>query len=186
MIAAVDSCGVVDRIGIEAHAMSARFDTAELGEPEIATLAHDLAAQGVAVDAHGVVGLVAHVRVGLRLRLHIGADAAVPEQVDGRGEDALDELGRRERARGRSATAEPGQLRAGASGPRRAGQAVEGRGRGRKRIWYLMQAILAKRNGSSSLWCNKIKVRTTFPKLNICRTYRCGGVLSEGKGGSRV
>ncbi len=49
----------------------------------------------VAVDADGVVGPVADLGVGLRRRLDVGADAAVPEQVHGRREDGRQQLVRR-------------------------------------------------------------------------------------------
>ena len=65
---------------------------AALGEAEVAALADDLAAQLVAVDADRVVGLVAGVGVRLGGGLHVRADAAVPEQVDGRPQDRLDQL----------------------------------------------------------------------------------------------
>ena len=65
---------------------------AALGEAEVAALADDAAAQLAAVDADAVVGLVADVGVRLGGRLHVGADAAVPEQVDGRAQDRADQL----------------------------------------------------------------------------------------------
>ena len=55
----------------------------------------DLAPQRVAVDADRVVGPVADLGVGLGRRLDVGADAAVPEQVDRRQQDRLHQLGRR-------------------------------------------------------------------------------------------
>ena len=63
------------------------LDAAPLGEPEVAALADDPAAEVGAVDAQRVVRLVADVGVGLGARLHVGADAAVVEQVDGRAQD---------------------------------------------------------------------------------------------------
>ena len=65
----------------------ARLDAALLGEAEIAALAHDLAAQFVAVDAQRIVGAVADIGVGFRGGLDVGADAAVPQQVDRRLQD---------------------------------------------------------------------------------------------------
>ena len=69
---------------------------AALREAEVAALADDPAAQLAAVDADGVVGLVADVGVRLAGGLHVGADAAVPQQVDGRPQDRLDQLVGRE------------------------------------------------------------------------------------------
>ena len=58
------------------------LDAPALGEAEVAALADDPAAQLVAVDAQRVVGAVADVGVGLRRRLDVRADAAVPQQID--------------------------------------------------------------------------------------------------------
>ena len=44
------------------------------------------------VDPHRVVGLVAHVGVRLRRRLHVRTDPAVPQHVDGGDQDRGDEL----------------------------------------------------------------------------------------------
>ena len=72
------------------------LDPPELGEPEVAALADTLRAQVAAVDPDRVVGLVAGLGVGLLGRLHVGADAAVPQQVDRRLEDRLHQLGGRQ------------------------------------------------------------------------------------------
>ena len=63
------------------------LDPPALREPEVAALAHDAGAQLVPAHPHLVVRPVADVGVRLRRRLHVGADAAVPEQVDRRLED---------------------------------------------------------------------------------------------------
>ena len=65
-----------------------------------------------AVHPDRVGRLVADVGVGLGVRLHVGADAAVVEQVDGRPQDQPDQLVRRARRRS------PGRCRA-ALAPRR-------------------------------------------------------------------
>ena len=86
------------------------LDPAELGEAEVAALADHLGPQVGAVDADRVVGLVADVGVRLGARLDVGADAAVPQQVDRRGEDRpasarpASATGRRRRGRGASRT----------------------------------------------------------------------------------
>ena len=54
-------------------------------------------AQLAAVDPDRVVRLVADVGVGLGRRLDVGADAAVPEQVDRRRQDGPHQLGRGQR-----------------------------------------------------------------------------------------
>ena len=69
-------------------------------QPEVAALADDLAPQLLAVDPDGVVGAVADRRaLVLGGRLDVGADAAVPEQVDRGQQDRVDQLGRGHRRR---------------------------------------------------------------------------------------
>ncbi len=67
------------------------------GYAEVAALADDAAAQFGTVDAHRVVGAVADFRVRLVGGFHVGADAAVPEQVDRQPEDRADDVVRRGR-----------------------------------------------------------------------------------------
>ena len=73
------------------------LDPAALGQTEVAALTHDRAPELASVHANRVVGLVAGVGVRLGLGLHVGADAAVPEQVDGRLQHRAHQLRRRER-----------------------------------------------------------------------------------------
>ena len=61
-------------------------------KPEIAAFADDLGAQFPAVDAQRIVGAVADLGVALVARLHVGADAAVPQQVDRHAQDGADDL----------------------------------------------------------------------------------------------
>ncbi len=75
------------------------LDAPALREAEVAALADDAAAQFRAVDPHRVVGAVADLRVRLVGGLHVGADAAVPEQVDRQPEDRADDFVRRGRRR---------------------------------------------------------------------------------------
>ena len=96
VVGAVDAGDIVDRVGVDHAAGQRVLDPPALGEAEVAALAHDLAAQVGAVDAQRVVGLVTDVSVGLGLGLDVGADAAVPEHVDGRPEDRADQLVRRQ------------------------------------------------------------------------------------------
>ena len=65
VVGGVDAGGVVDRVGVDAHAVQRGLDAAALREAEVAALADHLAAQLAAVDAHRVVGAVAD--VGVRL-----------------------------------------------------------------------------------------------------------------------
>ena len=83
VIGEIDAAGVVDRVGVDAHAGQRRLDARGLREAEVAALDDDPRAQLARVDAHRVVGAVADVRVRLERRPHVGADAAVPEQIDG-------------------------------------------------------------------------------------------------------
>ena len=101
VVGGVDARAVVDRVGVDEAAGERVLDPAVLGEAEIAALADGPAPQLGAVDAHRVVRLVAHVGVGLGARLHVGADAAVVEQVDGARRIARDQLGRCARGDGR-------------------------------------------------------------------------------------
>ena len=87
---------VVDRVGVESHTRLRGLDAAQLREAEVATLADDLAAQLAAVDAQGVVGAVAHLGMAFAAGLHIGADAAVVEQVHGCLQQCVHQLQRRQ------------------------------------------------------------------------------------------
>ena len=90
---------VVDEVGVEQHAIERRLDAAALGESQVAALAHQLATQILAVDANRVVGAVADIRIGFGFGLDVGADAAVPQQIDRRLEDRALEVVRRQRIR---------------------------------------------------------------------------------------
>ena len=102
VVAAVDAGRVVDGVGEHEPAADGVLDAPELGQAEVAALADDAAAQVGAVHAHPVVGPVADVGVGLAARLDVRADAAVPQQVDGRLEHRRHQLVRRQRAVGRA------------------------------------------------------------------------------------
>ena len=71
-----------------------------LREAEVATLPNDPSAHLVAVDPHRVVRAVADLGVALVRRLHVRADAAVPEQIDGSLQHPPDHV-RRRHLRGR-------------------------------------------------------------------------------------
>ena len=98
VVAAVDTGRVVDGVGVHQATRECIFDAAALGEAEVAALAHHAAAQVGAVHTQAVVGPVAHIGVRFGRGLHIGADTAVPEQVDRGTQDGRDELDRREGA----------------------------------------------------------------------------------------
>ena len=66
VVGAVDAGGVVDRVGVQDAAGQGALDAAALGQAEVAALADDPDAQVLAVDPHGVVGLVADLERGSR------------------------------------------------------------------------------------------------------------------------
>ena len=74
--------------------MAGELDARSLGEAQVSSFADDADAQLVGVDAQCVVRSVAYIRVGFAARLHIRADAAVPQQVDRCLQDVADECGR--------------------------------------------------------------------------------------------
>jgi hypothetical protein len=96
VVGAVDARRVVDRVHEDAAAAERVRDPRALSEAEIAALADYPRPEFLRVDADSVVRPVAHVGVPLVARLHVGADAAVPEQVDGRLQECPDQLSRRQ------------------------------------------------------------------------------------------
>ena len=96
MVGAVNATGIVDKVGIERSAGQTKLDTAQLRQPQIAALTYYTAAQVAAVDAQGVVGLVTHIGVGLHAALDVGTNAAVPDQIDRRLEQLMNQLGWRQ------------------------------------------------------------------------------------------
>lgn len=99
MVGGVHAGAVVDGVGVDLAALAAgpgpgELDAAELGQAQVAALADDAGPHVGAVDADGVVGLVADVRVGLGGRLDVRADAAVPQQVHRRAQDGPHQVGR--------------------------------------------------------------------------------------------
>ena len=97
VVGGVDAGGVVDGVGVHPPAGQRVLDAAALGEPEVAALADDPDPQLLAVHPDGVVGLVPDVERALGRGLHVGADAAVEQQVDRRQQDRPDQLDRAER-----------------------------------------------------------------------------------------
>src|SRR5690554_6280314 len=92
LVGAADPAGVVDEVGVAGTAPQAVLNPAQLGHAEVAALAYHPGAHFAAIDPQAVIGLVAHVRVAFTGGLDIGADAAVPDQVDGGLEQAIDEF----------------------------------------------------------------------------------------------
>ena len=83
----VDTCGVIDEVGVDATAIEAEFDAPALRQPEIATLADDLAAQLTGIDADIVIAAIADICVAFGGGFHVSADATVPQQVGAHTED---------------------------------------------------------------------------------------------------
>ncbi len=94
VVGAVHAGRVVQGVGVDLAAGAGELDPAALGQAEVAALADHLDAQLRPVHADRVVGLVAHLGVALGGRLHVGADAAVPQQLHRRQQDRLDQFGR--------------------------------------------------------------------------------------------
>ena len=94
VVGAVDAGRVVDGIGIDLDAAQCSFDTSQLSHTEVAALADHSRPHIGAVDADGVVGLVADIGVALGRGLDVGADSAVVDEVDGGLEDFGHEVGR--------------------------------------------------------------------------------------------
>src|SRR5690606_11850097 len=90
----VDTGRVVDEVGVEQHARLGGLDAAELGQTQIAALAHDPATQLAAVDAQTAVGAVTDVGMGFRGGLDVRTDATVPQQVDRRLQRGAYQFGR--------------------------------------------------------------------------------------------
>ncbi len=91
VVRAVHARRVVDKVRIHAAALAGVLDARRLGDAQIGALADDLCIQFVRIDAQGVIGLVADLIVLLGRRLHIGADAAEPQQLHIRLQKGLDQ-----------------------------------------------------------------------------------------------
>ena len=95
VVGAVDAGRVVDEVGVD-PARPRERDPRALGQAEIAALGDDPAAQLLGVDPYRVVGAIESIGVALGGGLDVGADAAVPEQLDRRQQNRPDQLVRRE------------------------------------------------------------------------------------------
>ena len=84
---------------------SANSMRALLRDAEIGALADDLRLELGRIDAHRVIGAVAGIGVGFVRRLHIGADAAEPQEIGLALEQRMHELLRRRRVGPRARSA---------------------------------------------------------------------------------
>ena len=82
-VGGIDAGGIVDRIGIDPPAIEGEFDPPSLRDAEIGALADDLDLELAGIDAQAVIGAVAGIGLGFVRRLHIGADAAEPQEIGG-------------------------------------------------------------------------------------------------------
>ena len=96
VVGAVDAARVVDRVGVDPATGERVLDASALRQPQVPALPYHARPELAGVDADRVVGLVADVGVVLRGRLDVGADPAVPEQVDRGAQQRADELRGRE------------------------------------------------------------------------------------------
>ena len=99
MIRGVDPGRVVDRIGVDAPAGECEGNASPLGHCEVGPFADDLCPDLVAVDTERIVGAVADLGMGFVCGLDVSSDTAEPQQIDGRGQQFADQLGRREMVR---------------------------------------------------------------------------------------
>ena len=99
MVGGAHPGGVVDEVGVDPAPALRVLDPAQLGQAEVAALADAPGPDLIAVHPHPVVRLVPHLGMRLGGGLDVGADAAVPQQVDRRLEAGGDQLGRGQRVR---------------------------------------------------------------------------------------
>ena len=82
MVGKIHAGGVVNRIGVDAAAAQRVLDARLLGESQISAFDHDPGAQFGGDDPAGVVGMIAHLRVGFIAGANVGSDAAVVQHVN--------------------------------------------------------------------------------------------------------
>ena len=96
VVGAVHAPGVVDEVGVAAPAPEGEFHPRQLGDPQVPPLPYHAAAQLVGIHPQGIVGLVPHIGMGLHAGFDVGADTAVPEQVNPGAQQVGDQLVGRE------------------------------------------------------------------------------------------
>ena len=97
VVAAVDPRRVVNRVCVDQSAGEGVLHAPALGEAEIATLPHHLAAQLGAVHPQPVIRAIADLAMRLTGRLHVRSDTAVPQKVDRCTQDDRKQLLRSQR-----------------------------------------------------------------------------------------
>ncbi|MCY1514088.1 hypothetical protein D9M68_486160 [compost metagenome] len=96
VVGAVDAAGIVDKVGVHRATDRGELAATQLGGAQVAALGEDRAAQLAAIHPDAVVVLVADLGVALSGRLDVGTDAAVPDHVDLRLEQGVDQVVRRQ------------------------------------------------------------------------------------------
>ena len=91
VVRAVDARRIVDEVGVDPAARFRERDPRRLRHAQVRALADRGDAQLLRVDAQAVVGGIADIGVRLGRGLHVGADAAEPEEVGGRLQDRGDQ-----------------------------------------------------------------------------------------------
>src|SRR3546814_10670322 len=91
MVRAVDARAIVDEVGCDPPALRREGDARCLGDAKVRALADRLDAQILGIDAQRVVRGVADLGVVLARGLHIGADAAEPDEIDRRLQNSRDQ-----------------------------------------------------------------------------------------------
>ena len=81
MVGTIDTPGVVNKVGVQPATLEGVFDPAKLGQTQVTALADHFAAQFRTIDPQAVVGLVADIAVRFGTGLHVGANAAHPQQI---------------------------------------------------------------------------------------------------------
>ncbi len=92
VIRAIHPAHVVGEVGVDASALAGVLHPAKLGKAQVAALAHNAGTQITTIDPQHVVAAITHFGIALAGALHIGTDAAVPEQVHIQAEQRLDQL----------------------------------------------------------------------------------------------
>ena len=78
-VGAVHAAGVVDGVRVDTAAVQRVLDAAQLGQPQVAALAHHLTAQVSTIDTDCIIRPVAHLCRTFVVTFYVGADPPVPE-----------------------------------------------------------------------------------------------------------
>ena len=98
MVRTIDARRIVDEVGVDPaphsiFAVERERDARGLGHAQIGPFANGLGTQVFGIDAQAIIGWIADLSVAFARRLHIGADAAEPDQIDRAFEDRRNQRG---------------------------------------------------------------------------------------------